>query len=222
MRFVDGWWIQDDAWPEHPVHSQRVDRQVIDVALPYILGRDVVVQAGARVGLWPRRLSRHFKAVYAFEADPDNCECAAANLQNQPTVLLFGAALGATSGHAIFERSPESDGLHFVAKERGPKSIDVVMACIDDLKLVACDAIFLDIEGYELDALMGASQTIARYHPVLVLEENILCQRYGRERGALQAYLEPLGYRLVEEFGTLPPKQQRIGFPGADLIFVHR
>lgn len=222
MRFVDGWWIQDHAWPTHPVHSQRADREVIDVALAYIPGREVVVQAGARVGLWPRMLARSFNTVYAFEADPDNYACAAANLANQPRVTLYAQALGAASGSAIMERSTESDGLHFVASVRSHTSIDIPMTSIDGLHLKACDAIFLDVEGYELDALQGAFQTIDLYHPVLVLEENILCQRYGRERGALAAYLEPRGYRLVEEFGTLPAKQQRIGFPGADLIFVYQ
>jgi hypothetical protein len=41
---------------------------------------------------------------------------------------------------------------------------------IDSLDLRECDAIFLDVEGYEVSALRGASETIARTRPVLMVE----------------------------------------------------
>lgn len=222
MRLVEGWWIHDQAWAVHPAHSQRADLKVIDVALQYIQGRHTVVQAGARVGLWPRTLAQHFAEVYTFEPDEENCECALANLRGCDNVTLFREALGGERGTVFLEHSDVSDGLHFITPHSTPTTRKVRMSLIDDLELERCDAILLDIEGYELDALHGAVTTIERYHPVLVLEENKLCQRYGRKRGDLARYLEPMGYRLAEEFGTLPAVQQRVGFPGADLIFVHR
>jgi hypothetical protein len=41
---------------------------------------------------------------------------------------------------------------------------------VDDIGLNACDLIHLDIEGYEYYAILGATETIKKFKPVVVLE----------------------------------------------------
>jgi hypothetical protein len=41
---------------------------------------------------------------------------------------------------------------------------------IDSLNLNSCDAIQLDIENAEYDALIGAEQTINKFRPIIILE----------------------------------------------------
>ena len=43
---------------------------------------------------------------------------------------------------------------------------------LDDLSLGRCDLIKVDVEGMECDVLEGARETIARYRPVLFVENN--------------------------------------------------
>jgi FkbM family methyltransferase len=221
MRLVDGWWIHDRRWRESPIQDPVLAAAQIDTALKYCRQRRFAVQAGARIGLWPKLLAARFENVLAFEPEAENFACAERNLRGVDNVLLVRAALGAFSGIVNLERSNASDGLHHVVPKRTATSCAVFMDALDSYELEACDALYLDVEGYEPEVLDGARQTIERHHPVLVLEENSLCHRYGRQRGDLAKYLALLGYTLAEEFGTLPPKLQSKGFRGADLVFVH-
>lgn len=70
--------------------------------------------------------------------------------------------------------------------------------CIDDLSLRECDLIYLDIEGYEFRALRGALATIERCHPVIVVEDKGLSERYGSARGDIEKWLgAEFGYRVA-------------------------
>ena len=63
--------------------------------------------------------------------------------------------------------------------------------------------IMIDTEGYELNVLKGAVNTIKKYKPVLVLEfhttnknrVNNLTQKYGYYLYELTQYLHELGYK---------------------------
>ena len=63
---------------------------------------------------------------------------------------------------------------------------------IDAMALPRVDFIKLDLQGMELEALDGAQQTIARCHPIFLLES----RKVGREH--LRAFLDERGYKLVE------------------------
>lgn len=58
----------------------------------------------------------------------------------------------------------------------------------------------LDIEGMELAALHGASETISRYHPHLLVE----VQEPDRSMPALSEFLRDLGYAPITKWGHTP------------------
>lgn len=222
MRCVDGWWIHDRAWGESPIQPISLAESLIDRALAYCVNLTCVLQAGARIGMWPKLLAQRVEQVLAFEPDAANYECAARNLEGVANVTLMLAALGEGPRTALLQLSEQSDGLHHITSIASGSTVEVAMVTIDQYELPRCDAIFLDVEGYELDVLRGAEVTLRRCHPVLVLEENSLCERYGRKRGDLARHMARYGYRVAEEFATLPPELRRPGvFHGADLILVH-
>jgi hypothetical protein len=74
---------------------------------------------------------------------------------------------------------------------------------IDDLNLPGCDLIQLDIEGYELNALLGAVKTIKKYKPVLCVE---FCEkwlnRYDATSEKILGLLKDLNYIYVETYGV--------------------
>jgi len=157
----------------------------------------VVVQAGGNCGVWPKELSHKFETVYTFEPDPVNFRCLAANVPEH-NVFKFNGALGAERRLVELEREPRNIGAHQVAEKAG--SIPTLL--IDDLGLEACDLIYLDIEGYELNALLGARRTIEACRPVVAVEDKGLSERYGVPQGAVERWLEDnLGYRVVDRVG---------------------
>lgn len=69
---------------------------------------------------------------------------------------------------------------------------------IDSLKLDRCDLIKLDVEGHERKAIMGAENTIAKFRPVIFVEDDRV-----EEGVELRKYILSLGYRCYRHRATL-------------------
>lgn len=171
------------------------DLRNLDETLKYVPGRTAVVQAGGNLGFFPKRLAEEFEAVYMFEPDPELFRITS-KTACEPNIIKFQAALGAerrlvsvsqrrrdTSGRA------EHEGLTHVA---GPGIIPTLR--VDDLALERCDLLYLDIEGYEMQALGGALATILRCKPVVAVELNGNCLHYGHSEDQVRQWIINQGY----------------------------
>lgn len=158
-------------------------------------GRKAAIQAGGHIGIYPRKLAEHFERVYTFEPDYQNFACLALNCA-LPNVYAMRAALGAEHAGVALNLHGKNTGGHQIGGA-GP----VPMLTIDDLALDCCDAIFLDLEGYEIPALTGALSTLAKHRPLLVVEENKQMRRLGYGYGDIEQMLAPQGYRLIDRVG---------------------
>lgn len=67
------------------------------------------------------------------------------------------------------------------------------MISLDSLDIMCLDFIKFDIEGYELRAIEGASETLLRCKPVVYVEDNGRSEDFGIPRGAVLDYLEGIG-----------------------------
>lgn len=99
---------------------------------------------------------------------------------------------------------------------------------LDDLvqseKLGRVDVIKMDIEGAELAALRGASETIQRFHPVVLLElsDRALQHQHSSSAGVLDL-LTQQGYRLygfAADTGLPVPLERRGYFDSQNVIAV--
>jgi FkbM family methyltransferase len=155
--------------------------------------RDVVVQAGGNCGVFPLALSQLFGNVYTFEPDPANFVALAVNTANVPNIVKMQAALGDKPQLVglINDENENCGSLRITFKGIVPT------LRIDDLGLFDCDLIYLDIEGRELSALMGARKTIQNKKPVIVIEDKGLSSHYGVPQGAAVLWLqETFNYRV--------------------------
>jgi FkbM family methyltransferase len=167
-------------------------------ALRYVTQFHTAVQAGGNTGVWPNFFAQHFARVYTFEPEPLNFQCLVANCPD-PRIVKYQAALGndARRVHMTYPAGMRNMGACQV--EAGG---DIPMRRLDDCQLTHCDLIQLDVEGYELPALLGATETIARCQPVIMVEDKGLSEKYGVPRGwaaAPTGFLATRGYRLVEQ-----------------------
>lgn len=181
-------------WPENDVHCRMVVlnevEKLVDVT-KLCSEKRAAVQAGGNVGVFPRELAKTFERVYTFEPDQDNFRCLNMNVAAL-NVFKFPAALACE--HRCVDLSRESDniGAHYV-NGSGP----IPTLTIDDLALDACDLIYLDIEGAEWLALIGATQTIRKHRPVIVFEDKGLSERFGSEKGHIEREMTRLyGYSV--------------------------
>lgn len=193
MKTIDGWLCPDLLSGPGNYLRRAAD---CGAALAYQDRRGVAVQAGGHIGTVPCWLSRHFATVYTFEPDPENFAALASNCHAQAPGRIYAAhgVLGYERGPVALLTSLKSTGQHRVV----PKGRGVIPSYrIDDLALPCCDAIFLDVEGWEIPALEGAIVTIARHRPVIMAEENKRAVAAGYEIGTLERLLKDAGYAVA-------------------------
>jgi FkbM family methyltransferase len=161
-----------------------------------------MIQAGGNCGFMLSNFVDYFNTIYTFEPDPINFYCLNQNVTSQ-NVIKMQCCLGndstpVTTQHLVRpDRPNDIGGVHI----SGPGLTPVIV--IDALNLPGCDLIQLDVEGYELNALLGAEKTIKKYNPVLCIE---FCEkwlnRYNTSSDKVLGLLKEWGYIQVEEYGV--------------------
>ena len=160
------WWPDYDHSPPKCFGKVRLQINAMDATIAQSRGFDLCVQAGGHVGMWPDQLARVYGKVITFEPDPALFACMEKNLAGRENIEMHRKALGRTDAEVLMMPHP-SAGSWYVS-DRG--RVLVKQTTIDGLNLPACDAIILDIEGSEVEALAGAAETIKKFRPVLHLE----------------------------------------------------
>jgi FkbM family methyltransferase len=190
FALIDGlWWPAGDRTGRQALLALAQD---IDQLMRHVRGRRFCVQAGGNCGVWPIRLAELFECVHTFEPDDDNFFCLQRNC-TAPNVMQHRAALGDADRLVGIEKHWQNCGMHHVVS-----GCDVPMQTIDGLGLDNCDLIYLDVEGYEWQALLGAQTTVARTRPVIAIESKDHSERYGIPKERVERYVISLGYRLVD------------------------
>lgn len=183
-------WPADDVACARAVFSTTDDA---DAAVALCEGRGTVIQAGGNMGVWPMHFSKQFDRVITFEPDPVNFQALSWNTAKTGNILALPCALGASSGSwCDLDREKGNAGAHQVVSGNVAPIVSV-----DSLAVNACDLIYLDIEGFELNALKGAAKTIARFRPVIAIEDKGLSERYGTRQGDAEQWLaSEHGYKV--------------------------
>lgn len=183
-------------WPAADLDCRKVVFDTttdLNHAYKHCRGFDTVVQAGGNMGVWPWKMAQRFKHVYTFEPDPACFPYLVDNTIGTPGLVAFNYALFSSSGTC---RIVSEHGRNMGAQYIAPGS-DIPTMTIDSLDLLACDLIYLDIEGAENEALLGAQQTISEFHPVVAIEDKGLSARFGTQQGHIEKWLESYGYSVV-------------------------
>ena len=193
IEFREGWW-----WPiyDHSCWKYLTKRKQVPTDISaHTVNKKVVVQAGGNAGMYVKFYQDIFETVYTFEPDPINFYCLVKNTGNN--VIKFQSCIGNTRG--TVELSPISlkranTGGFFV---NGQGKIPVLK--IDDLGLDCCDLIHLDIEGFEGHALLGAEETIKKFHPIIAVELAEHGEKFGWPDSKIRELLLSYGYQEEEK-----------------------
>ncbi len=140
---------------------------------------DIVLDCGANVGVYTREaLAEGAKLVVAIEPALENLECLRRNLADEVAagrVIIYGKGVWDKDDFLTIRVSPDNPAADsFVITQKGSQlGVRLPLTTIDklvgELKLARVDYIKMDIEGAEQRALIGAAQTLRRFHPRLAL-----------------------------------------------------
>lgn len=125
-----------------------------------------LVDVGAHIGNHAAFLSRFVPhaQLHAFEPVPANI---ALLRRNAPDAVIHPIVLGAHAGAALL--TVEANIGHSHVDDRG--QLRAPMRTLDSFGLRDVTLLKIDVEGYEPQVLAGAAETIARYRPLIVIED---------------------------------------------------
>jgi FkbM family methyltransferase len=152
----------------------------------------VCYDVGANMGYYSLLLGGSALEVVGFEPDPRNHT--ALLDQGIPNLTLVAEAVSDQVGNASFDVSEASTVGHLLLDEAKPNSITVKTTTLDHFrsqqpKTAKVSAVKMDVEGYEILALKGASELTTNDQPLYLVE-------YALDAGA------PNTFQALGEFLT--------------------
>lgn len=206
MKLAKGWAFPDAD--EFMVSELKADGTYqsanLQAALRFVRDHSLAVDGGAHVGTWSRLMSPVFDRVIAVEPCADTFEALTANM------AVFHCANVEPRRTALGDRTREVsmvlDGRGAAMRNTGARHVDravrpglerVACQALDDWALPSLGFLKLDIEGSEVEALLGARRTIDRCRPIILFENKGLWERFGYKRNWPQTWLTGLRYRLL-------------------------
>jgi FkbM family methyltransferase len=175
MKQVYNYWMPDTDNHFERLIAKRIKNggpaqyqdDVRDVAYKYVTDFNIAIDVGANVGLWAKPLTEKFNHVIAFEPLEQVYCCLESNVQGL-NVDIHKHALGNVNDNVEMVYDSENTGGSFVS-EVGTG--DIIIKRMDDLNLPKFGLLKIDCERHELEVLKGAMDTLLKYKPIIVCEQ---------------------------------------------------
>ena len=158
-----------DESVDQPTYEQRHR----DSILKNIPNKETFVDVGANLGIWSIAMSTHFKNIIAFEPSPRNRECLEKNLNGRANIRPF--AVSNVEGVAYFSDAVKNCGdskLVSANSSMKRKQYEVNLVTLDNQNITNCSLIKIDVQGHELQVVLGAEKIIIEQQPWVIFEIN--------------------------------------------------
>lgn len=175
---------------------------------------DTFIDCGAHVGFFTVLAAEIVKTgtVYSFEPEPENYKDLLGNIEANKfkNVRAFNNAVGDKDAAVEMYVNEDNDGGHSLwnpsshpenikTKKHGAKKISVDMVRLDSVIDDVPKIIKIDVEGCEMMVLQGAKRILENHSPHVIMEINwYALQQMGSSHGAIQDYMEGLGYTVYD------------------------
>ena len=174
------------------------DQNMLPEIFKHMRPGDVVIDCGAFIGDHTIAYAKRVGAkgtVFAFEPSKEAYECLEHNTKGEERVIIYNGGLGASLKKAAMSEIDGNAGMNFLFNDRSVAE-EINIITIDSLNLPKLDFIKIDCEGYELEVLKGAVDTIKRLKPKMLIEINqMTLERAGLTREDIFTFLKDLGYK---------------------------
>lgn len=214
-RRINGWTILDlndriyqhcEAHPNEATYDAwqtGLITDVIDLYLPENGQKRVAVDVGANYGFTAVTMANHYDQVHCFEIDTDVRSCLEENVSAYNNVQIHDVGLSNKEMDISLLVQEQERGLSSIKPndpEKGYARYPV--KTLDSFDFTDVDLIKIDVEGWELQVLLGATETLKNNSPIVIVENHGIPKR-DRESGyaTRQQVILPLlnlGYRLID------------------------
>lgn len=179
-----------EMFGQHTYQQKQRDR-----SLEFVTNFGIAVDVGAHIGTWTIDLEKKFKKVICFEPLPLHLECLRENIKDHSKVKIFDVGLGEIDNQEVFIDYEEAGntGTAAIMARSLTKPVtgrQIKLQRLDSFNIPVIDYMKVDIEGYELPFLKGATETFLRTKPVLNIEIKNTCKRFGTDPQDIVSYLE--------------------------------
>ena len=199
-------WVQDCKRLDHDPAIARL--------CECIPGGTTAIDVGASIGDHAVAYLRKAALVYAFEPNPVAFECLEYNC---PAARSFNVALGAVPGQLFWNSAEPNYGASFLSNEENCGALKIEVLPLDAVAIEGkVGFIKVDVEGWEVEFLKGAHQTIMKHKPVMYIEVNVgALRRSGTSDKELLAKIAEYGYRYSSMISGLDktPQWDAICYP---------
>jgi FkbM family methyltransferase len=159
-----------------------------------------VIDVGGNRGVYAYKLWKLGCRVEVFEPNPACCDVLNAWLRDKPMVKLHPVALSSRTGNASLHIPVDAAGVEHDASASlehedfaSARNREVRLKTLDSYEYEDIAFIKIDVEGHEQNVLDGASGTIEKSKPALLIE---IEQRHNKEPVArIFESIKAMGYR---------------------------
>lgn len=209
----------EDYFQKHAGNILGFGQLARDIALEHTVQFRTAVDIGAHVGISVHCWAPRFQKVVAFEPMVDHFECLKVNVAKFDNVEINNCGISNQSKmlRGAYRTGKNSGSFQLLADDyklnpnKKSKVYQIPSRRLDEFDLQDVDLIKIDVEGWELEVLRGAKETIRRWHPVLMIE---FTQGGGKEHKSMNTYNVQDYYDLINELGY-----KQVGFANDDYIY---
>jgi FkbM family methyltransferase len=196
--FLDPW----DMGPRMILESGEYEKLSMGYLAERLGPGRTFVDVGANFGVYSLVMAARGASVVAVEPNPESVTRLAVNVAaSGAEVEIVPAACGDKDGIMPLYLAPEENtGMTSLARSNavgGVKQYQVRVRTLDEiLGGRRVDAIKIDVEGAEEMVLRGAQETLARWHPMILVELiDRQLRAMGSSEAAVRMWLWSAGYR---------------------------
>ena len=148
----------------------------------YVNEDSIVIEAGCHIGSHTIKLGKLCKSLYAFEPLPTSNELLTKNVEanNLSNVIISNCGLSYNFDEVKYNWIPgDNPGGSGLSNNPTGKpqwlretqeEVNVQLTTIDAMNLSGLDFMKIDVEGYEVNVIRGAMETIKRFRPIIAME----------------------------------------------------
>ena len=164
----------------------------------------VAIDVGANIGNHSVFFSKFFKKVYSFEPNPKTFKLLEINSKLSDNIYVKKMGLSNKKVISNLLENESNIGGSKLTNEKSEKTIDIKLTTLDqEINIIdeKINLLKIDVEGHEFEVIQGSKDTIKRFRPIIVFEQQL--NDFPDNFRKIQKFLVDLNYN---QFGVIKRK----------------